>query len=90
MQLVIDIPEKIYESSKRECEENDALIVDTFTLAIGNGIPLSKGHGRLGDLDKLEVLMKDEVVNHGTNEYGCISLVHRASTIIEADRAESE
>lgn len=40
MKLIIDIDEEIYESSKRECEETDSFIIDTFTLAIGNGTPI--------------------------------------------------
>ena len=40
MKIIIDIPEEIYKSSKKECAENDSLIIDTFTLAIGNGTPL--------------------------------------------------
>ena len=40
MELIIDIPEEIYESSKRECKENDDLIIDTFTFAIGYGTPI--------------------------------------------------
>ena len=40
MKLIIDIDKEIYESSKRECAENDDLIIDTFTLAIGYGTPI--------------------------------------------------
>lgn len=40
MKVIIDIDEEIYESSKRECEETDSFIIDTFTLAIGNGTPI--------------------------------------------------
>ena len=42
MKLIIDIDEKIYKESKKECKENDSLIIDTFTYAIGNGIPLEE------------------------------------------------
>ena len=42
IELVIKIPEDIYEISKKECEENDVLIIDTFTYAIGNGKPLEE------------------------------------------------
>ena len=40
MRLIIDIPEEMYKSCKRECEETDDLIIDTFTFAIGNGAPI--------------------------------------------------
>ena len=39
VELVIKIPEEIYESCKREYEETDDLIIDTFTFAIANGTP---------------------------------------------------
>lgn len=40
MKLIIDIDKEIYKSIKKECDENDSLIIDTFTYAIGNGTPL--------------------------------------------------
>lgn len=85
MKIVIDIPEGIYESCKKECNENDSLIIDTFTYAIGNGTPLPKEYGRLGDLDTLEALIKDEILKHDLNEYGCLHLVKHTPTIIEAN-----
>ena len=42
IELVIKIDEGIYKSSKQECAENDSLIIDNFTLTIGNGIPLAE------------------------------------------------
>lgn len=47
MQMVVDIPEEIV----RTIRENN---VGNFVYqAIKNGTPLPKGHGRLGDLDKI-------------------------------------
>lgn len=41
VELVIKIPKVLYDSCKKECEENSALIIDNFTYAIGNGTPLT-------------------------------------------------
>ena len=62
-----------------------------------NGTPLPKGHGRLGDLDKI----KKEMQNYHddcakTSEYTrlgfetAIAVVEDAPTIIKADKEESE
>jgi hypothetical protein len=96
MKIVIDIPESIYESCKEECEESDALIIDNYTYAIGTGIPLPKGHGRIMDVDKIikkmeerEEYLKD---NRSMYETACVetALDMFGETIIEADKAESE
>lgn len=94
IELVIKIPEEIYESRYgEECDEKDCLIIDAFTYAIANGIPLPKGHGRLGDLDEL----KKEMQNYHddcekTSIYTrlgfetAIAVVEDAKPIIEADK----
>lgn len=82
IELLIKIPEEIYESSKKECDENDSLIIDTFTYAIGNGIPLPKGHGRLIDADVL--------VDGFEDNYEFCEVVNATPTIIEADKGEQE
>lgn len=41
VKLIIELPKEIYESRYGdECDEKDCLIIDTFTNAIANGIPL--------------------------------------------------
>ena len=89
IELVIKIPEEIYESSKRECEENDSLIIDNFTLAIANGTPLPKGHGRLKDVDWIE----NNCDEHHSDKDGswCYAWrdIDNAPTIIEADKGEN-
>lgn len=75
MQVVIDIPEKLYEKCKRIGDVQDILFE-----SIRNGIVLPKGHGRLvdeNDLSLMTVHMIDGV------------FVCNAPTIIEADK-ESE
>ena len=96
IELVIKIPEEIYHKTIAgiyEGEENDSLIIDTFTYAIANGTPLPKGHGRLieqpTDADIAETI-------GGQNDFAeCIrdsvkAVFDNAQTIIEEDKAESE
>jgi hypothetical protein len=71
MELVINIPEKLacegFERTFTE-EEKNVLI-----KAIGNGIPLPKGHGRLIDAGVLAV---------------ALAQIDWADTIVEADKGE--
>lgn len=51
MQIVIDIPDYIYDHAKEYSEDSRD---ERITMnAVKNGIPLPKGHGRIYDLDKL-------------------------------------
>lgn len=91
MHMVIDIPEKLAcEGFERPFTEEEKNIL---IKAIGNGTPLPKRHGRLGDLDEI----KKEMQNYHddcakTSEYTrlgfetAIAVVEDAPTIIEADR----
>ena len=65
-------------------------------LAMKNGTPLPKGHGRLGDLDALEKDMTNGIkagnyedgydnYSHINNMDDCVECVKYADTIIEAD-----
>jgi hypothetical protein len=68
MQIVIDIPEEIYDFvqntsfvedestlfKQTNTERQKTLILFDIIDAIRNGIPLPEHHGRLGDLDALE------------------------------------
>lgn len=54
MKLVIDIPEDRFEDIQRIASVQ--IRRDTVEKFIANGTPLPKGHGRLGDLDKVELL----------------------------------
>lgn len=101
MKLVIDISESIIEHLKDG--SFGARIEDRATLvnAVMNGIPLPKGHGRIGDLDKvadrLEELMDNW--NYYGNEYEngvytgyeySLDEVMDAPTIIEAEREDKK
>lgn len=106
MELVIDIDDEIYEVLK-----NGGIVVSgmrsgkTFAsklcMAVANGTPLSKGHGRIGDLDKLDNRLKRIQSRHADpidvtgNAIACgIALardvIDNAPKIIEADKSEGE
>lgn len=83
MQVVIDIPKKIYDFLQ---EFDTGTRVDR---AIANGIVLPKGHGRIADIDAAikcieEVEGEDAVWAIGLIEWAC-----GKRTLIEAD-TESE
>lgn len=99
MQVVINIPNKVYEmvmnTGTYGCYRFNS------TKAIRKGIPLPKGHGKLKDADKIanEInALKDNWNRYG-NEYEsgryesydyAVDTIDDAQTIIEADKAESE
>ena len=59
MQIVIDIPEEIYNSA---CATNniwDMRMAGFVCSAIANGTPLPKGHGALKDFEKLYADMSE-------------------------------
>lgn len=87
MKMVIDIDEDIYNHIKNNyIVFNGMRTGKTFMAiiynAIGKGIPLPKGHGRLIDADALEVSMADDW--HTANEIA--SCIKYAPTIIKADK----
>ena len=94
MQIVIDIPEKIYKHiifQKLPCQQLPYGLSDM----IKNGTPLPKGHGRLVDISKIDEdrIESDNPMIHLTinGEYTeAISLdyLNDLPTIIEADKGE--
>lgn len=97
MQIVIKISKEDYERLKEYEKAPFYSLTSRVYEAIANGIPLPKGHGRLGDLDALE----KEIINGikaGNYEEGyekfqnindmddCVECVKYADTIIEADK----
>lgn len=95
MRLVIDIPEKDYDKMCR------GELVDTILVAIKHGTPLPKGHGRIGDLDKLEKEIdggiKAGLMIEGYENYSnindvddCLECVKYADAIIEADKEQED
>lgn len=103
MQLVIDIPENTYKQIQALARNNyfEHDICGNSMRRIANGTPLPKGHGRIGDLDALEVEMSNGIkaglMIEGYENYSnindmddCLECVKYAPTIIEADRSEDE
>ena len=98
MQIVIEIPDRQYELLQRVAKTKRGMEnLSEYGELILNGTPLPKGHGRLGDLDKI----KKEMQNYHddcakTSEYTrlgfetAIAVVEDAPTIIKADKEESE
>lgn len=78
MQIVIDVPEKVYNRFCRCCRFPDE--VEEAIIAITDGTPLPKGHGRLIDADVLVDGMEDD--------YEFCEAVNATPTIIEADKEE--
>ncbi len=90
MQIVINIPEELYEAYKGRPPMLGDEGMDMIAQAIANGTPLRKGHGRLADMD--EAIKCIEEVN-GEDAVWAIGLINWACskrTILEADKAESE
>lgn len=84
MKIIIDIPKEMYSDIK----DNSRFMLDYCDIvaeAIANGTPLPKGHGRLGDLDKLYKKFISIEPLYRTKEW-----IAEAPTIIEADKTESE
>lgn len=94
MQIVIDIPDEMYQgiketfkviSGSRRSERFDYILFN----AVNTGTPLPKGHGRLIDVDKLyeqemPAIKKDGVVYIKLSTLQ--DLIDDAPTIIEADK----
>lgn len=103
MQLIIDIDEKLYNYIRTEeyDEHLDKRFDYQIRFVVKNGTPLSKGHGRIGDLDKLDNRLKRIQSRHADpidvtgNAIACgIALardvIDNAPKIIEADKSEGE
>lgn len=96
MQIVIDIPEHIYESVKAMqviCgggRFSGKTYLQILVNSVQNGTPLPKGHGKLIDADKYRYMWIDTF----DSSYGdtCSKLfkdsVDYAPIIIEADKGE--
>ncbi len=94
MKIVIDIPEDRYKDIQRIASvQLENYHFQTAEQIIANGTPLPKGRGRLIDADKIihemnEMKVQGETFTTAVN-FAKI-LMREASTIIEADKAESE
>ena len=86
MQIVIDIDETIYNSIKIGMRNRDE--VENIMEQIEKGTPLPKGHGRLIDRDEFtKKIMHDNTIEDVGDVF---DVLINSSTIIEADKTESE
>ena len=93
MKIVIDIDEDTYKDIKKgKVYSSMRDVPQESVLAIANGTPLPKGHGRLIDADAIEythAVARSLDDGYNWNEL-CITEneLYDAPTIIEADRGE--
>lgn len=83
MQIVISIEDEFYDFIKEQVKDG---ITNPLKVAIVNGKILPKGHGRIGDLDRLYTVFEKNVVSAGAFK----ELFDHAPTIIEADRGSED
>lgn len=65
IELVVKIPKEDYERLKVYEKAPFHSLTSRVYEAIANGTPLPKGHGRIGDLDKLIKAMKERDEDNG-------------------------
>ena len=98
MKIVIDIDDKLYNRIKY-LEPHTNTMLDVLMRSVQKGTPLSKGHGKIGDLDKLDNRLKRMQGRHADpldvtgNAIACgialaRSMVDNAPTIIKADNGK--
>ncbi|MBQ9302736.1 hypothetical protein [Butyrivibrio sp.] len=58
-ELDVNIPEELYEAYKGRPPMLGDAGMDMIAQSIANGVPLPKGHGRIGDLDIAYEAIKD-------------------------------
>ena len=86
IELIIKIPKEVYEHILKAKSVPDMLSIDIVNTinAVKNGTLLSKGHGRLIDVDEIQF------ENAEFDTYGDYSIafdaIDGAETIIEADK----
>ena len=85
VELVIKIPEEIYQHYKKIWQKRRGSIPES---CIAFGTPLPKGHGRLIDENKITKCEQIGLIIKDDNITRCLKT--DAPTIIESDNAESE
>lgn len=96
VELVIKIPEELLSEIDDENYQSVISWYDTsLYCAIKDSTPLPKGHGRIGDLDKVKSEMLDshdigaEIETYGTEKI-IIDIFNNVPTLIEADKPDYE
>lgn len=90
MKIVIDIPNWLYNAIM---EHHEPVYSHSLGDAVRDGgVPLPKGHGKL--IDANEVVLLYDSYRKGNalkgDDDAFLNAIRRTSTIIEADKAESE
>jgi hypothetical protein len=88
MKLIIGIPEEKYSFAKQLAnggKENNPLV-----LAIGNGVPIPKGHGEIIDVNEIREIEIDDGNIANYTKGSDVDLYIDAPAIIEADEDGSE
>lgn len=93
MQIVIDIPEEMYQKIKETSmvisgRRSGRTIDYTLFNAVNDGTPLLKGHGRLIDENGLIDEIVCEEIDGRYYDVIYAHSIYDAETIIEADNAE--
>lgn len=101
MQVVIDIPDELYNYINSESYDVHLDMRFDFQIrhSVQKGIPLTKGHGRIGDLDAVMSDIKNSVDK--MTDMGIIvdgqwlweklnDALYNAKPIIEADKENTE
>ena len=91
VELVIKIPEEVYEHILKAKSVPDVLGIDMVNTinAVKNGTPLPKGHGRLIDAREYENIIRKHYFDNSTVIRCTEIALDNATPIIEAD-TESE
>ena len=90
MQIVIDIPESMYEGIKLHRVLDTT--VDRILYEVEYGVPLPKGHGRLIDADKIGLTDFECVMCNGDYKEALkmyIEKVEKTQVVLEADKGDS-
>lgn len=83
IELVIKIPEELYEAYKGRPSMLGDAGMDMIAQAIANGTPLPKNHGRLKDVDELKTAFP---CGESVRTECVRATIDYAPTIIEADK----
>ena len=91
-ELLIKLPDKVYEQLIKYGEPlpRGNHFDDTIMKAVANGTPLPKGHGRIGDLDKILIwlIYKKGIIDE--LKCGEVAPIFKDATIIEAESEVKE
>ena len=90
MQIIIDVPNSLYNHITTNIEPNRQAddMLNVLISSIVDGTPLPKGHGRIGDLDQILMwlIYKKGIIDK--LKCGEIAPVFKDATIIGADEEE--